>query len=123
MYEIFLTLIGGLFGWLISHIYAKRSSEDQTLRFDNMEQYLKRIENHVRPTLPELANQISMALKTGNFTGVEPGVFAESDPCPKCGKKSLKFTNWGNGPLGQSNAWYQCTNCDYRFQTTESSSD
>jgi HEPN domain-containing protein len=55
--------------------------------------------------------------------GVEPTVVSDADACPRCGRHALKFTNWGVGPLGPSNAWYQCANCNYRFQTAESSSD
>ncbi len=59
----------------------------------------------------------------GKIGGAEPTVLSETDACPRCGKGALKFTNWGVGPLGQSNAWYRCANCQYRFQTSESSSD
>jgi hypothetical protein len=55
--------------------------------------------------------------------GAEPAVVSDADPCPRCGKQALKFTNWGIGFFGPSNAWYQCANCNYRFQTPESSSD
>jgi hypothetical protein len=55
--------------------------------------------------------------------GVSPAVVSDADACPRCERHTLKFTNWGVGPLGPSNAWYQCTNCNYRFQTAESPSD
>lgn len=55
--------------------------------------------------------------------GVEPAVVSDADACPRCERHTLNFTNWGVGPLGPSNAWYQCANCNYRYQTAESPSD
>lgn len=55
--------------------------------------------------------------------GAEPVVLSETDPCPRCGKHALTFVKWGVGPFGPSNAWFQCGNCNYSFQTPESSND
>ena len=124
MYDnIVYTLLGAMLGWVISHLYAEHSSKELNLQFENVVGYLQRIEDRIRPVQPQLADEISKALKTHTFTFAEPGVFGEIDPCTHCGQPALKFTNWGNGPLGQSNAWYQCSNCNYRSQTQESSND
>ena len=121
--DLLLVALGGLLGWLVTEVYANRANKKQDEQFDEMKALLQRIENAVRPSQPQLANTIASALLTGNFTGAESTIISEADACPSCSKQSLKFTNWGVGPIGPSNAWYQCTNCHYRFQTTESSSD
>lgn len=121
--DLLLVALGGLFGWLITEVYANRANRAQKEQFAETMGLLQRIENVVRPSQPQLANTIAYALQSGNFAGAEPTIVLEADACPSCGKQSLKFTNWGVGPFGPSNAWFQCGNCHYRFQTMESSGD
>ncbi|MGY8903636.1 MAG: hypothetical protein ACKVIH_03715 [Burkholderiales bacterium] len=121
--DLLLVALGGLLGWLVAEVYANRANKQQKEQFEETKALLQRIENVVRPSQPQLANTIASALQSGNFAGAEPTIISEADACPSCGKQSLKFTNWGVGPFGPSHACYQCTNCHYRFQTMESSSD
>ena len=125
-----LTILGGFVGWLITHIYAKKSSLELKYEFDKLNKqlfeqtdFLKGIELLIRPTTPSIADKIQIAIEQHDYSGVEPFIIDESDLCPKCCSKSLHFSHWGNGPLGVSNAWYKCNQCNYSFQTPESSSD
>ena len=122
-----LTILGGFVGWLITHIYAKKSSHELKEEFDKLNKqlikqtdFLSAIELRIRPTDPRIADTIQIAIEKQDYSGVELSIIDESDPCPKCGSKSLHFSRWGNGPLGVCNALYKCTKCNYSFQTRES---
>lgn len=142
------TLLGAVVGWLISHLYARSSSreltghfsgqrealaaEAKTLSLQNEQlqaaqrkqgQLIEQIVRHFQKTDPEAASAVISALKESNQSGIEQGIFNENSPCPQCEAGRVSFTNWGGGPLGVSNAWFQCSNCGYRFQTSESSND
>jgi len=128
MEAFLLTIFGIVAGVVVTQIYHRRSSKAQKLyadsqseKLDTMMTEVQKIADSVKTEQPETAGKLQKVLQ--QVAGVEFGVFDESSFCPKCHKPSLKFIKWGVGPLGSSNAWYRCTNCNYEFQTSESSGD
>lgn len=129
--EITLFIFGILAGWLISHMYSRQSLSDlrqteENLKKDNESiiDELKKLGEQIKISNPETADQIKDIIHKYNFgPGAEPTFIEGLSSCPTCHGTSLKFLNFGNGPLGVSNAWYVCENCGYKFQTNESTSD
>lgn len=131
MEAILLTLFGVLVGVLVTSIYSRQSLKDLREVESNLKNELavivgefEKLSRKISPTQPETAREMSEIIhKFYQGSSAEPSVMSENDACPECAKQTIKFTNYGVGPLGVNNAWYACTSCGYKFQSGESSED
>jgi uncharacterized protein with PIN domain len=132
---IIIGLVGIAAGGIITHIYARRASDEQSRSFAELMRKLEQQNEHLLATLrdaqshvaesdpgyaKELEDRLAEVKQDKPDETFQMPIWTDDDRCPKCKEGHLKWSRWGRGPYGSSNAWFRCNNCGQEFPGYES---
>jgi DNA-directed RNA polymerase subunit RPC12/RpoP len=107
--EIALFILGALAGWLVTHIYAVRSSQEQTQLFDKLSADIRQVilqDTRESLTVAELNRLLTQ--KTVDAASPEPLPYIR---CPKCGSESIKRKQYYDSSNDTVSYNVRCPDC------------
>ena len=112
--EIVLFILGVGLGWLITHIYYKKSSSEQVIIYSKLSSELKDTilrANSKNLTVAELNELIEQ--ETIDYDDMKEGDPLPYKACPKCGSKNLKKGEYVDGKHDELYYVVTCEECKW----------
>ena len=111
-------VLGGIFSWLITHIYSKKTLSDQEIIFSKLSDNLKKTILYSKAknlTVKDLNNLIEK--QTIDYKDMQSGDPLPYKACPKCGSKNLKKGEYMDYKKDESYYVVRCKKCGWQDWT------